>query len=186
MAALLADVDQVLGRRERVAADREGVGGVGELAALEDADDEDRQILDARIELEAVEGAGLLLVVVDVGVAGVPALLGQLDPALERQIDLDGAVARHGEDLAERAVLGAALDEDVGLPGRQIDREGAVGVEERLAGAVLVDAVGRGAGGAGRGEHLDAGGERSRGVLVPDPSDERRHRPLRAVEQASS
>src|SRR3954452_25579628 len=113
-----------------MAADREGVGRVRELAALQDADDEDRQIYHAWIEVETVEGAGLLLVVVDVGVAGVPALLGEFDPALERQVKLDGAVALHRDRLPERPVLVPALDGDVGWSGRHVNRKRPVRVEE--------------------------------------------------------
>ena len=126
VAALLADVDDVGIRRERVAADREHVGGIREVAPLEHADDQNRQILDAWIEAQSVKRARLDLAVVDVRVAAVPALLGQVDPALERRIDVDRAGPRGSQAQAQRRVLGAALDDDLGGAAGDLDLEAAV------------------------------------------------------------
>ena len=95
VAVFLTALHVVVGRRELV--EEAGgvlVGGVLKLPPLQDADGRHSQVLDAGIEGEAVVGALLLLVVVDVGVAGVPSLLAKLGPPLHLQLDGSRALKR--------------------------------------------------------------------------------------------
>ena len=54
------------------------VRGVLEVPALQDADSGHAQVFDAGVEGQPLVGPRLVLVVVDVGVAGVPAALGEI------------------------------------------------------------------------------------------------------------
>src|SRR6266540_2270052 len=72
-----------------MAADGEHIGGIRELAPFEDTHHQNWQILDTWIEAQPVKWARFDLAVVHVRVAAIPALLGQIDPPLERSFDVD-------------------------------------------------------------------------------------------------
>ncbi len=136
VAGLFADVDGERVRREVVGEpDAVLVGGVGQLAALEHADGGDGEVLDAGVEAQPLVGSLLLLVVVDVGVAGVPTIGAEVDPPLEAELDLEGAGARDGERAREGPVFGAPLEDELGVADGKVYGEGAVGVEEGRAAA---------------------------------------------------
>ena len=171
VAVFLAALDVVVGRGELV--EEAGgvlVGGVFELPAFQDADGRHPQVLDAGIEREAVIGALLLLVVVDVRVAGVPALLSEGVPSLQFQLDSDGALERGVDGELGGDVLGAALGDDLHLATTDIEVERAVGVEEWRAGANLEQGVARMREIPVGADDLYASLNRLAGRLVDDPT----------------
>ena len=91
---LLAALDVVVGRRE-VGQHAGGVlvGRILQVPPLQDAHRGHPEVFDAGIELQALVGPLLLLVVVDVGVAGVPALVSQTRPALQLHVDGHSALS---------------------------------------------------------------------------------------------
>ena len=142
VAVFLAALDVVVGRGELVEeAGRVLVGGVLKLPALEDADGGHPQVLDAGIEGKPVVGALLLLVVVDVGIAGVPSLLAEGVPPFQFQVYGNGSLEGGVYCDLSGDVLGAALGDDLRLAATDIEVEGAVGVEEGGAGADLEQGV---------------------------------------------
>ena len=120
------------------------------------------------VEPEALVGPLLLLVVVEVRIAGMPALERELVPALHPDVGGHHAARRDVQVQRGGGVLGAALGHDPrGAPGR-FNLEGAVGVEERRAGADLQDSVRRMYGLAGGDEDLYTRRDRLPGRGVDD------------------
>src|SRR5205814_6359906 len=86
---------------------------------------------------QPVERLRFRLVVMNMRVAGVPALVGHADPAPQRQVDVERAAGGYVDPEPQRLVLCAALDQDVGLAALQLHGERAVRVEELLPGPDL-------------------------------------------------
>ena len=176
VAVFLAALDVVVGRGELVQeAGGVLVAGVLKLPALEDADGRHPQVLDARVEGEAVVGALLLLVVVDVGVAGVPSLLSEGVPTLHLQLDGDGALERRVDGDFGRNVLGAALGDDFHFAATDIEVERAVGVEERRSRADFEQGIARVREIPVGADDLYSSFNRLAGRLVDDPSRQPSH-----------
>jgi hypothetical protein len=88
------------------------VGGVLQVPALEYAHRRHAQVLHARVEPEPLIGALLVLVVVDMGVAGVPTLVAELRPALHYDVHGHGATRGDFDVDPSGRILGAPLDDD--------------------------------------------------------------------------
>ena len=113
-------------------------------------------------------GPLLLLVVVEVRIAGMPALERELVPALHPDVGGHHAARRDVQVQRSGGIFGAALGHDPrGAPGR-FNLEGAVGVEERRARADLQDSVRRMYGLAGGDEDLYTRRDRLAGRGVYD------------------
>ena len=179
VAVFLTALDVVVGRRELVQeAGGVLVGGVLKLPSFQDADCRHSQVLDAGVEGEAVVGALLLLVVVDVGVAGVPALLAKLGPPLQLELDGNSALERGIHGYLGGDILGAAFGYDLHLAATDIEVERAVRVEEGRARSHLEQGV-------ARMREIPVGADdlyprlhRLAGRLVYDPSRQPSHRLL--------
>ena len=87
--------------------------------------------------LSRSSGAVFLLVVMDVGVPGVPTLVPQLRPALQLDVDCDGPSGRGVEVDLRGDVFGASLHGDASRAPGDVYLEAAVRVEEGLARADL-------------------------------------------------
>ena len=151
------------------------VAGVGKLSPGEDADDRDREVGDMRIEPAPLVGPGLVLVVVDMGVAGMPALRRQIDPAFERQLHLQRAGARYLDRPQQGPILGAPLDNHVGRPTEEVEREGAVAIEERRPTADLEERIRWRPELSGALEDMDSGLQCGPGPGVVNVAAQRRH-----------
>jgi beta-fructofuranosidase len=176
VAAFFSDVDHVVVRRERVATNLKDVRRIRNVAPPKHAHDQHWQILDARIEPQAVERSLLRFAVVHVGVAAEPALRGQVDPALELRFDVELATPRQRQVDPQRPVLRAALDGHPRGSARRLERE-AVGtrVEERVARSDLVDSVRWRQQLARRCAHLHARLQSPAALLVPHGAAQDRH-----------
>ena len=130
VAVLLADVEHVVGGAEiGHHPDREVIAGVVQVPAPQHADHGHREVVHVPLQLQPAVALLLLLVVVDVGVAGKPATLGQVRPALQRQLQVDVLGLGDGEVAFQRHVLGAALDQHPHPAGRHRHLEAARAVE---------------------------------------------------------
>ena len=134
MAVLLADVHHVMGRGELVHhADGIAIAGVVQVPALQYADAGDAEIVHQPVQAQALVGPLLLFVVVDVGVAGVPAGVRQVRPTLQGQFQIDGLALGDVEMPAQRGKLGASFHQNLRHPHRHVDGELAVAVKRRRA-----------------------------------------------------
>ena len=169
VAVLLAALDVVvcggeLGKEARSVL----VARVLEVPALEDADGRHAEVLDAGVEPEALVWPLLLLVVVEVRIAGMPALERELVPALHPDVGGHHAARRDVQVQRGGGVLGAALGHDPRSAPRGVNLESTVRVEEGRARADLQDRVGWMYGLAGGDEDLDTRRDRLPGRGVCD------------------
>ena len=144
MTGFFAALDVVVGIGEFVEyAGRVLVGGVVEIPAFQDRDRGHTEVLDPGIVGKTPVGVLLFFVVVDVGIAGVPAAVGKIGPAVELDVDNRIAGAIDFERFLPGCVLGAPFDQDAVVAAARVEGELAVGVEKRLARPDLPHGIGR-------------------------------------------
>ena len=144
------------------------VGGVVQVPALQDADRGHPQVLDARVVRQAPIRVAFLLVVVDVGVTGVPAVRGKVAPALQFDIERDRAGGVALDRALPGCVLRAPFHNDPGKAPRNLKAELAIAVEERFARTDLPHGIARGQLCSRRPQHLHTGLHRLTGRGIDD------------------
>ena len=139
---LLSRLDVVMGGRKL--GQHSGwvlVGGVLQVPAFQDADRSHPQVFDARVETQSFVWSGLLLVIVNVCVAGVPARILKRCPSLKLNFDRLRAIGGHVHIDFRWRVLGPSLHDYLGRAPTHFNLERAIRVKEGFSRSDLENRV---------------------------------------------